>query len=197
MKMIILDAGHGQDTAGKRSPEWEDGAPQLFEWKYNRMLVKAISMKLDMCGIRNTVLVPEDNDVPLKERCRRANEISIKNGIRRTLVVSVHCNASREPNTGTGWEIHTSPGQTKADEYAQYFLEEAQKSIGQQFKIRGEKDSDFYILKQTASPAVLTENLFYDNRKDYDFMNTSEGFTQLVNIHVDAIIRIWEDTKKI
>lgn len=194
MKMIILDAGHGSGTPGKRSPKWEDGAPQLLEWAYNRRLVTAIADKLNRCGIANTILVPEEEDIPLRVRCQRANDISMRNGIARTLIVSVHCNAAQQPNTGTGWEVHTSPGKTKADEYAAFFLREAGRQLGKDFRIRGHYDSNFYILRHTASPALLTENLFYDNRRDYDFMMTTEGFNQLVNLHVDAIIEICKAT---
>ena len=33
--IVILDNGHGEETAGKRSPVWGDGS-QLFEWEFNR-----------------------------------------------------------------------------------------------------------------------------------------------------------------
>lgn len=39
--MVILDAGHGYNTKGKRSPVWSDGS-QLFEWEFNRDVVKRI-----------------------------------------------------------------------------------------------------------------------------------------------------------
>ena len=32
---IILDAGHGESTPGKRSPKTDDGR-QLFEWQFTR-----------------------------------------------------------------------------------------------------------------------------------------------------------------
>ena len=44
-KTIILDNGHGNNTPGKRSPKWEDGT-QLFEYEFNRDIVKRISAML-------------------------------------------------------------------------------------------------------------------------------------------------------
>lgn len=77
--VIILDAGHGIDTAGKCSPIWDDGS-QLFEHEFNRDIVRRIAEKLDNLPIpclefSYVILVPEDNDIPLSERCNRANKI--------------------------------------------------------------------------------------------------------------------------
>ena len=72
--IVILDNGHGEETAGKRSPLWGDGS-QLFEWEFNRDIVRRIAAKLDDLAIGYEILTPETNDVSLAERCRRANEI--------------------------------------------------------------------------------------------------------------------------
>ena len=193
MKMIILDNGHGLDTAGKRSPKWPDGAPILYEWEYNRGLVKAIHERLCRLNIPNTVLVPEAEDIPLRQRTDRANDIAIRNGIAQTLLVSVHGNAS-ETHKASGWEIWTSNGHTKSDEYAKFFQKAAIDNLPGNFPIRGCKESNFWILKHTACPAVLTENLFYDFRRDYDFLMSDEGFRRIVALHVQAIAEIWKAT---
>ena len=121
-------------------------------------------------GHGQETLVPEQTDTPLSERVRRANGIAAMNSISQVLLVSVHVNAAGIAGTASGWEIHTSPGRTKADEYAQYFWDAANRILGDRFPIRGDwedgegdRDSDLYILRRTACPAVLTENLFMDN----------------------------------
>ncbi len=48
-KIIILDAGHGVDCAGKRSPIWGDGS-QLLEWEFNRDIVRRIAAMLKSGG---------------------------------------------------------------------------------------------------------------------------------------------------
>ena len=73
--IVILDNGHGEETAGKRSPVWGDGS-QLFEWEFNRDIVRRIAAKLDDLAIGYEILTPETNDVSLAERCRRANEFT-------------------------------------------------------------------------------------------------------------------------
>lgn len=197
MRLIILDNGHGQETKGKRSPVWADGS-QLLEWSYTRKVVNETYIRLQASGISCVKLVPEQTDTPLSERVRRANGIAAMNSISQVLLVSVHVNAAGLAGTASGWEIHTSPGRTKADEYAQYFWDAASRILGDRFPIRGDwedgegdRDSDLYILRRTACPAVLTENLFMDNETDCRFLLSDEGFRKIVQLHVDAIKQIW------
>ena len=54
----ILDAGHGINTKGKRSPVWKDGS-QLLEWEFNRAIVNRIAEKCKEKGIAYHILVPK------------------------------------------------------------------------------------------------------------------------------------------
>ena len=65
---IFIDNGHGIDTPGKRSP---DG--RFLEYKFNREIASRIVSDLQDRGFDAELLVPELDDVPLAERCRRAN----------------------------------------------------------------------------------------------------------------------------
>jgi N-acetylmuramoyl-L-alanine amidase len=189
-KLIILDAGHGENTPGKRSPVWADGS-QLFEYEFNRDIVRRVSVELGRHGINSHILVPEYTDVSLAERVRRANEVYRKNGA-GTFLVSVHANAGG----GTGWECFTTPGVTKSDAIATAFCEQAEKAFGKDWKIRKDtsdgdpdKESAFYILQHTACPAVLTENFFMDTERDCRFIMSEAGRKQVADVHVDAIKR--------
>ena len=51
-----------------------------------------------------------------------------------------------------------------------------------------DKESGFYILKHTIMPAVLTENLFMDNKKEYEFLLSPEGKEAIINLHVQGIL---------
>ena len=67
---ILIDNGHGSDTPGKRSP---DG---LFrEYSYTRKIASRVVSELSDCGYDARLLVPEIEDIPLTERCRRVNAI--------------------------------------------------------------------------------------------------------------------------
>lgn len=190
MKAVILDNGHGSNTAGKRSPVWKDGT-QLREWEFNRNIVKRIVERLQRLGIPYYVLVPETGDVGLKERVRRANQY-YRSHYNNAFLVSVHANAGG----GTGWEAYTSRGKTKSDEMATIFYDEAEKHFPA-WKIRtdytdgdADKEEDFYILKNTSCPAILTENFFMDREKDCRYIMSEAGRREIADMHVCAIRRI-------
>lgn len=185
----LLDNGHGQNSRGKRSPVWADGS-QLVEWEFNRDIVRRIAAKLKADGIKFEILVPEETDVSLQERCRRANQY--QQMYNNCVLFSIHGNAGG----GTGWECYTSKGTTKADEIATLLYQEAEKEFAG-WKIRkdfadgdADKEANFYILRHTVCPAVLTENFFFDNEKDCKYMLDNEFRNRIAKIHYLAIKKI-------
>ena len=190
--IVLLDNGHGKETAGKRSPVWSDGS-QLFEWEFNRDIVRRIAEKLEADGIPYRVLVPEETDISLTERARRANEIAKENN-GKAYVLSIHANAGG----GTGWEVYTSPGQTPSDAIATVFFEEAGREfVPDGWRMRSDysdgdpdKEANFYILIKTTCPAILTENFFMDTEKDCRFIMSEDGRERIANMHVAAIKRV-------
>ena len=189
-KIVILDNGHGVDTPGKRSPMWHNGT-QLLEYEFNRDIVSRIIYKLKKMCIPYINLVPEQEDISLKERVRRVNEIYRKH--KGAYLVSVHGNAGG----GRGFEVFTSTGQTLTDKYAEFFIDEfSSLIIGQPIRtdlIDGDRDkeADFYVLKYTQCPALLTENLFYDNEENCRIMLSSSGRNLIASAHVKAIDKIY------
>lgn len=189
--LILIDNGHGVDTAGKRSP---DGV--LLEYKYAREIARDIVGKLKQLGYESELLVTEENDISLQERCRRVNEYCGKLGADNVIVVSIHCNAAGNGGwmNARGWSAYTSKGKTKSDDLATMLYDAAEGNFMNQ-KIRNDfSDGDpdweesFYILRKTKCPAVLTENFFMDNKQDVSYMLSLEGRTQIVKTHVDGII---------
>lgn len=184
--MIILDAGHGIDTPGKRSPVWSDGT-QLFEYEFNRDICSRVAKQLVALGLRYRFLVHELNDISLAIRCNRANHIAKSEG--DAILISIHGNAGG----GTGWECYTTTGNTKTDFLATFLCEAAQTEFPE-MKMRfdyadgdPDKESQFYILKNTICPAVLTENFFMDTESDCRLMMSIEGRERIAAMHVEAI----------
>ena len=185
---VLIDNGHGANTPGKRSP---DG--RLREYAYAREIAGRVVFELRKKGIDVEQIVKEEVDVPLSERCRRVNEYKASEAI----LISIHCNAAGGGSTwmqARGWGAWTSMGQTKADKLATCLYEAAEKYLPG-MKIRKDitdgdpdKESGFYILKHTKCPAVLTENLFQDNRTDVDFLLSEAGKRAIVDLHVNGII---------
>lgn len=186
-KIILFDNGHGQETPGKRSPKWEDGR-QLFEWEFTRDMVRRIILKCYHAGIRSIKLVPESFDVPLSERCKRANLWYDRCG-GNCVVVSIHANAGG----GTGFEVFTSPGQTKADSIATKLIEQLQLDFPS-IKMRKDmtdgdpdKEAGFYILNHTKAPAILAENLFMDNEADCQLLMSKDFRDKLADSYVSFL----------
>ena len=190
---ILLDNGHGFDTPGKRSP---DG--HFREYAYNRYLAFLIRERLLALGLDAQLVVPEREDISLKERCRRVNAICKQLGNDQVILLSIHVNAAGNGQNwldARGWSCFTTRGKTKADVLATCLYEAAKNHLTG-MKIRtdfsdGDPDieKDFYIIRHTSCPAVLTENLFMDNREDVAFLESEEGARAIVNLHVDGILQ--------
>jgi N-acetylmuramoyl-L-alanine amidase len=51
-----------------------------------------------------------------------------------------------------------------------------------------DKEADFYLLKNTKCPAVLTENLFMDTWEDCKILLSKEGKDRIIDLHVKGIL---------
>lgn len=205
---ILIDNGHGNNTAGKRSPYSAHRVlPELpfEEWSWNREIACMLECRLRDAGYNAERIVTEETDISLGERCRRVNAICKKLGTKNVILISIHANAcghGDEWNTARGWSAYTSKGKTNADELAECIYRAAE-SIFAGMKIRKDKsdgDSDieenFYILKNTSCPAVLTENFFYTNVDDTTFIKSDAGKNKVVEAHFKGIVEYLSGKKK-
>lgn len=189
---ILIDNGHGIETPGKRSP---DGV--LREYAWNRLIASRIVDRLLSLGLDAELLVPEERDISLPERCRRVNEWCRQLGKDNVLLISIHCNAAGRGDrwlSARGWCAYTTRGNTRADALATSLYTAAQVHLpGQRLRTDStdadpDQEAAFYLLRHTICPAVLTENLFMDNHEDCDFLLSKEGQQSLVDLHIDGII---------
>ena len=113
------------------------------------------------------------------------------------ILISIHANAlgnGSQWRKAQGWSAYTSKGQTKADILAECLYDAAAANLpGKRIRTDssdGDRDweENFYILRHSICPAVLTENLFMDNPSDCTFLLSPEGQQALVDLHVDGII---------
>ena len=93
----------------------------------------------------------------------------------------------------TGWSCYTTKGQTQSDKLADCLYEAAIKNFpGKRIRTDySDGDSDweanFYILRHTVCPAVLTENFFMDGL-DLEFLQSKAGKQAIVDTHVEGIL---------
>lgn len=199
MKTIILGTAHLKSTPGKCSP---DG--KFREYQYSRKVVAAIKANLKNLGY-NVFTDIEDDDLnvtqsrELQLRCKIVNDLC--KVYKDCVYVSIHVNAASSDgkwHTATGWEIYTTPGKTKADKLATCLYESAKKNF-KDIKLRTDfsdgdpdKEANLYVLKHTSCPAVLTENLFQDNKSDVEYLLSDKGFNEIVKIHVEGILEYFK-----
>lgn len=208
--LILIDNGHGENTPGKCSPD-----RRLREYAYTRIIAGQVVAALISKGYNAQQIVTETIDVSLGERCRRVNALCAKYGTSNVLLVSIHVNAAGSGGKwmlAGGWCAYTTRGKTKSDMLAECLYDAATKHLQEyskmlqvgknlgkytekQVAIRTDKsdgdrdiEADFYIIKHTSCPAVLTENLFQDNKSDVEYLLSEEGKKAVVDIHVEGII---------
>lgn len=186
---IIIDNGHGRDTAGKRSP---DG--RLLEYAYAREIAVRLERELKARGYDAQRIVPEENDISLKERCNRANRIYAAAG-KKAILVSIHCNAAGADgkwHDTRGWSAYVSRNASKKSKELACRLIDAAETQG--LKVRRYSQNEPYwtqnlaICRDTNCPAVLTENLFQDNREDVDYLLSEKGKQTIVELHMNGIM---------
>ena len=171
---ILIDAGHGIDTPGKRSP---DGS--FLEYLWNRQIADLVLARLRSSGIDADLVVTETNDIPLRTRAMRVNSVCDRLGASNVLLVSIHANAAGNGSAwmnARGWRCYTTPGKTGSDDLAESMYDSFSKAFPDKKMRRDLSDGDsdqeanFYILTKTKCPAVLLENFFYDNRMECQWL---------------------------
>ena len=188
---ILIDNGHGYNTPGKCSPD-----KRLLEWKYTREIATELVARLKAAGFDAERIVTEDVDISLRERCRRVNAICKRVEASNVVLVSIHNNAAGSGGKwrdATGWcgFVYTKAS-SRSCHLAQLLYAEAEKR-----GLKGNRSvprerywmKNLAMVRDTACPAVLTENLFQDNKGEVDFLLSPEGREAIVSLHFDALIK--------
>jgi N-acetylmuramoyl-L-alanine amidase len=161
---IMIDAGHGYETSGKRTV---DG---MKEYEFNRAV--ANEMKQLLANYEDvTILFSHSDkvDVPLSERTAKANQAKVD------LFVSIHANAhgnGREWTSAEGIETFVYVSKPKgAFELAGIVQANLVRHTGR--KDRGVKTANFYVLKETSMTAILCECGFMTNKNEANLLQTN------------------------
>ncbi|WP_018394576.1 N-acetylmuramoyl-L-alanine amidase [Bacillus sp. 37MA] len=173
---IAIDAGHGWNTPGKRTP---DG---MREYEFNRETALLLRENINA----DTLFVHHDSyDIPLAKRVQKANEA------RADLYVSIHANAYGEGWTSAhGIETYVYTSRPAAAlKIAQSVQHELVAATGR--RDRGVKASNFYVLRKTNMPAILIEAGFMTNREEAALLKTSQYRQTCARAIADGIKRVF------
>lgn len=163
-KIVAVDAGHGINTPGKRTPDGER------EWTFNNKVALAVIKYLgEYAGVKTIRLDDPTGktDVSLKARTDKAN------AAKADVLVSCHHNA----NTGkwgswSGTETFYYPGSATGKRLADLVNPRIVKAYGLQN--RGVKSANFHMLRESKMVAILTEGGFMDSTIDIKKMRDNK-----------------------
>ena len=160
-KLIVIDAGHGgEDIGAKNGMLTEKAIVEKIAQK-----VKAFNKNAD---IEIVLLRPDDNYIKLSDRTDKINEM------KPDLVVSLHTNFSKNKDIN-GIETVVSDKNNfleKSTFHAENMLENFK---GGDFEIRGVKNHDLHMLRNSNCPAILIELGFLSNEKDAKILESEVG----------------------
>ena len=194
--IVIIDNGHGKLTPGKRSP---DGTH--LEYKWARMFAKKLQQQLEQNNISTQLLVPETKDIPLNTRVARANHYTLNT--KHTLLISIHNNAAGADgkwHEARGWQVCIA---NNASQNSKTLATVIAKEIKQMdIKLRVPTPTQHYwqqnlaICRDTKCPAILTENLFMDNKEDLQLLKDPQTIDKLLYAHTNGILKYIKQIEK-
>lgn len=158
----MIDAGHGPETAGKRSPD-----ESLREFTFNEATAEFLKKLLIAEGF--TVIFSHDQtrDVSLSERISLANKLKVD------AFVSIHANAfGSDWNESQGIETYTCLIASKTSTRMASYVQKALIMLTGR-KNRGVKKADFAVLRETTMPAILVECGFMTNKEEANLLKST------------------------
>ena len=154
---IMLDAGHGLGTSGKRTPVFKDGKA-IREAEQNYPVMFLVEKYLKLSGFEVECTNRDIKyDMPLRTRTTRANNW------KADYFVSIHKNAITGNWQSASKGIDTFVYGTKGKSYGLANKVQSNLIADTGMKDRGVKSADFHVLRETKMPAILIELGFMDN----------------------------------
>ena len=209
---IILDCGHGMNdtTKGKYSPLLDPNEFNLRdvtvyqnrfrEGNFNRLIGQRLERMLKDAGFEVHIVNDCYKDNSLSDRVNKANQIAAKYGKANCIYISIHSNASGNGiawKNATGVSVHCC---RKSSEKSKKLARLIYKNIldkGYNGNRSIPKDhiwyNDFFVLKNTTMPAVLVENLFYDNKSDLKKLMSDEHRDVILSYLYNGILEFIDE----
>ena len=167
---IVLDAGHGMNTLGKRCLKSIDPR-ETREWYLNQRIANIVE---DLLKDYEVEIIRVDDrtgatDVPLSDRCR------IANNEKADIYISIHHNAGINGGTGGGSVVFCYDDEENiksANRLYDYLV--ARTGLRGNRSVKVSEDSGFYVIRNTRMKAFLIENGFMDSRTDTPIILTDE-----------------------
>lgn len=182
MTRIVLSAGHGYNTAGRRTTKGL-ATPQMREWEMNSRIVEKVMDKLDEYDVE--VLRVDDptgaKDISLPTRVKNAN------AFKADIYCSFHHNAGINGGSGGGLTVLTYSNNEKHTNLRNMLYDCLINAGG----IKGNRSDpkyakpSLYELKATNMVSVLVEHGFMDSSVDVPIIVTDAYAEKMANSWID------------
>ena len=211
---IILDCGHGMNdtTKGKYSPMLDSSEFNLRdltvyqnrfrEGNFNRLIGQRLERMLKDAGFEVHIVNDCYKDNSLKDRVNKANQIAAKYGKDNCIYISIHSNAAGNGiawNNATGVSVHCCRKSSEKSKKLARLIYKHVLDKGYNGNRSIPKDhiwyNDFFVLKNTTMPAVLVENLFYDNKSDLKKLMSDEYRDVILSYLYNGILEFIDEEK--
>lgn len=181
MVKLYLDVGHGGSDPGAVGNGLKEKDLTLKISKKINDLLK------DYEGITVKMSRSTDKTLSLKQRTDEANKWGAD------LLLSIHINAGG----GTGFESFIYNGSVSSNtvKYRDTIHNEIMKQL-KGIRDRGKKRANFHMLRESKMPAILTENMFIDTKKDADQLKKQSFINKIAQGHVNGIVKLFNLKKK-
>ncbi|TLS36276.1 N-acetylmuramoyl-L-alanine amidase family protein [Pseudalkalibacillus caeni] len=173
MTKIFIDPGHGGTDTGATGNGLLEKNLTLEIGLQVRDILQSSYQDVEVMMSRSS-----DITVSLEQRTTMANNWGAN------LFVAVHINAGG----GTGYEDYVYPGVgLPTISYQEIIHSEILKQVD--FYDRGKKEANFYVLRETGMPAILTENGFIDTLEDANKLKDPSFLHSIAQGHANGIAR--------
>jgi len=181
---LYLDPGHGGSDSGAQG---------------NGLMEKNIT--LDIALKIRSILTSQYEDVQVK---MSRTEDTTKSLNQRTneanawgahFYLSIHCNAFNGSARGYEDYIHSSLSDSSTTAKYQDIIHAEVLKVNQ-LQDRGKKRANFYVLRESVMPALLTENGFIDHAQDAELMKQSSWRQNVAQGHVNGLAKAFNLKRK-
>jgi N-acetylmuramoyl-L-alanine amidase len=184
-KIIVLDAGHGMGTLGKRCLKSIDPA-QTREWFLNDRIADLVeeTLKRDYdCTVLRVDDTTGAKDISLSARVKAANNA------KADFYLSIHHNAGINGGAGGGTVVfYYNDAEMRAKAQRLY------NAVTARTGLVGNRSSkvavgDLYVIRYTTMPALLLENGFMDSTHDTPIILTAAHAKKTAQGIVDYLVK--------
>ena len=171
-KVIVIDAGHGGWDPGKV------GKNNILEADINLAIAEDLQILLDLAGA--TVFLTRAQDAALADtkNADLSARAAMPTDMQAHIFVSIHQNAYRTSNVRGAQTFYYS-GSQESKQLAEAIQARLRSFLDIENRMEAKSDDNYYLLKKTATPAVIVECGFLTNDAEAQML-TREGYQEKV-----------------